>query len=164
MNQITLEITIALLAAVLAPLFTIVTTLGFLFSKTYIQTFIRNPFEFTTQTVKQYSLFLIQIYSPLTLLWGGSLAILTATFAVDSLSTQAITAPIVAGILFTAVAYGILMTKYPVKIRQFFSNETEFYTRTLDQKIILYGLIWTQLIMLVLVFFSLLVLFTITLP
>lgn len=153
MNSLHIELFMALLASVIAPLLLGIVTFGVVFSKTFVQTFITNPFEFSTAVIKQYVITVTKIYIPLTLIWGFVSIILTLAWPNPP---QQIVSSFLAGVLLTVIIEWGVLTRYPHKVRKYASRETGFYPDSLRQKVILHSIVVFQLLTLVGIFFGVL--------
>lgn len=153
MNSLLIELFTAVLATITAPIILGVVTFGFVFSKTFVQTFVTNPFEFSTVVIKQYISTVTKMYAPLTVIWGVVSIILTIAWPNPG---QQIVSSFLAGVLLTVViAWGVL-TRYPHKVRSYASKETGFYPNSVRQRIVLHSIIVIHLLVLVGIFFSVL--------
>jgi len=144
------EIIKLLLTAVLTPILTTILTLPTLFSKTYIQTFITNPFSFSKSTTLEYTKHFLLISGVISMIW--TIIVALATLVVTE-ATQQLSQSLLSLLLIIAATYVILISTKTTTIQSKLLNDTEFSPSKRKHTVILFTLTSIHMIVFTISFF-----------
>lgn len=138
-----------LLALVLAPVITSIVTAPFLFSKTFVQLYIRDPYEFSRKTAFLYFKRTSIVFLSLTIIWSGGvyLATILATEVTQQLSQN-----LLGFFILVSVLYVLLFSTRANVLRDKMGIQTEFFPDERKHTIILTGITSIQILILFFVF------------
>jgi hypothetical protein len=123
-----------LITLIITPLLTSILTLPTLFSTTYIQVFITNPFEFSLQTAKKYIQQKTLHLVPITLLIA---IVFTTTTQIATEPTTRTIQTVLAILFLIATIHITLFSSFPKQITQKIGSTTDYYPTERKHTIIL---------------------------